>query len=156
MSETNQKISGDKEKGDGLAHISAVANYFIERSNKEGRFLSNLSIQKLVYFAYGWVMVDKREKLFYDRIEAWQYGPVIPSLYHQLKRFGRGRISERIMDYDHDENKFYYWYLIKDTPTEKFMRKVWDHYKSLSPGEMVDRTHKPRNPMVHNHNEQGV
>lgn len=75
-----------------MSHASAVANYFIVHSKNEKIFLSNLSMQKLVYFAYGWMMIHTRRKLFYDRIEAWQYGPVIPSLYHSLKQFGRKKI----------------------------------------------------------------
>ncbi len=51
------------EKREGLSNISAVANYFIDCSKKERIPLSNLSIQKLVYFAYGWTLVIKEEKL---------------------------------------------------------------------------------------------
>jgi len=132
---------GDTEKGGGLSHISAVANYFIECSKNEKISLSNLSIQKLSYFAYGWIIVAEDEKLFYDRIEAWQYGPVIPSLYHQLKQFGRERITKKIMDYDFYEDKFYYWKLKADTPAEILIRKAWNYYKSLSPRKMIDLTH---------------
>jgi len=96
VSDYGPNTLGDREKGGGLSHISAVADYFIECSKNEKIFLSNLSIQKLSYFAYGWIIATEDEKLFYDRIEAWQYGPVIPSLYHQLKQFGRGRITKKL------------------------------------------------------------
>ncbi len=134
------------EKGGGLSNISAVANYFIECSKKERIPLSNLYIQKLVYFAYGWIIVAEDENLFYDRIEAWKYGPVIPSLYHQLKQYGRGRITKKIMDYDFYEDRFYYWKLNPNTSTENWIKKVWDHYKLLPAGEMVDLTHKHGTP----------
>jgi len=138
--------SDEREKGDGLSHISAVTNYFIKCSKKEGISLSNLSIQKLVYFAYGWIIAAQNEKLFYDRIEAWQYGPVIPSLYHQLKQYGRNRITQEIMDYDFYEDKFYCWKLNPNTPTEKWIRKVWNHYKLISSERMVELTHQDGTP----------
>ncbi len=84
--------------------------------------------------------------MFYDRIEAWQYGPVIPSLYHQLKQFGRKPITKQIMDYDFYEDEFFYWKLQADTPTELLIRESWNYYKVLSPGKMVDLTHDPGTP----------
>ncbi len=146
MSKTRQQIRGDKERGNGISRISAVANYFIKQSKKEKRPVSNLSMQKLVYFAYGWMLVQTEKKLFYDRIEAWQYGPVIPSLYHQLKHYGRGRITKEILDYNHEKDKFYRWNLTEGTNVEKIMQKVWKRYKSLTPGEMIDLTHNPGTP----------
>ena len=146
MVNTSQEISGDRVKGDGLTRISAVANYFIEHSKEEKLPQSNLSMQKLVYFAYGWMMAKNGEKLFYDRIEAWQYGPVIPSLYYQLKHYGRDRITKKISDYDHRKDKFYYWNLERGTSVEAVMSWVWDKYKSLTPGKMVDLTHAPQTP----------
>jgi uncharacterized phage-associated protein len=47
---------------------------------------------KLVYISYGWYLAMHNSKLFNDRIEAWKYGPVIPSLYRSTKRFGRDQI----------------------------------------------------------------
>lgn len=146
MSKTSQQIIGDRAKGDGLSRISAVANYFIECSQKENIPVSNLSMQKLVYFAYGWMMVRTGKKLFYDRIEAWQYGPVIPSLYHQLKHYGRERITKTIVDYDHRKNKFFRWNLKEGTLVERLVRGVWDEYKLLTPRRMVDLTHAPDTP----------
>ena len=103
-------------------------------------------MQKLAYFAYGWTMVAKEKQLFYDRIEAWRYGPVIPSLYDQLKKFGRKRITRRILEFNHEKNNFFSWSLIEDSEVEKLVRKVWDHYKQYSPVEMVNLTHAPNTP----------
>ncbi len=50
------------------------------------------------------------------------------------------------MDYDPYDNVFFCWRLIPDTPSEKMIQKVWDYYKSFSPGEMVDLTHNPGTP----------
>ncbi len=146
MSDATPTPFGDKENGDGLCHVSAVANYFIERSKKDKIILTNLAMQKLVYFAYGWVLGLTRRKLFYDHIEAWQYGPVIPSLYHQLKQYGRKQIPQRLVEYDHDKNEFFSWNLTKDTPLLKMMSRVWKRYRALSPQAMVTLTHKQGTP----------
>ncbi len=55
--------------------------------DREG--LSNLKIQKLIYFIEASFLVKFNRKLFSQNFEAWEYGPVIPSLYHLLKKFER-------------------------------------------------------------------
>lgn len=137
-----------EEKGvrDGLCYVSAVANYFIERSKIDDVVLTNLSMQKLVYFAYGWTMGHTGKKLFYDRIEAWQYGPVIPTLYHQLKQYGSKRITKKLLEYDYDKDLFFSWNITKGTAIRKLMWYVWQRYKSFPPNRMVTITHNPGTP----------
>ena len=138
--------SGDKEKSDGICHVGAVANYFTECSKRDKIILTNLSMQKLVYFAYGWTAVFTERKLFYDHIEAWQYGPVISSLYHQLKRYGSRQITQKLLEYDYDKYEFFSWNLTEGSGIQKLMIHIWHRYKSLSPNEMVALTHKPGTP----------
>ncbi len=76
-----------------IYRASQVANFFIEQSFREGDvYLSPLKLLKLVYFSYGWWLGVTEQRLFDEPFEAWRYGPVIPSLYHEFKRYGRGRI----------------------------------------------------------------
>lgn len=66
-----------------------VAEYFIAYSdNEEVDFISNLKLQKLVYYAQGFNLALYDKPLFLERIEAWQHGPVIPNLYHYYKENG--------------------------------------------------------------------
>ena len=104
-----------------LCNIGAVANYFIECSQRDDVVLTNLSMQKLLYFAYGWIMGYTEKKLFYDRIEAWHYGPVVPSLYHQLKQYGHHQISRKIVEYDYDTKEFFSWNMRRGTALRKMM-----------------------------------
>lgn len=70
-----------------------VANYFLFRAEKEDQeLLSNLKLQKLVYYAQGIHLAMYGKPLFGDRIEAWAYGPVVPDLYHLYKDNGAGGI----------------------------------------------------------------
>ena len=66
----------------------AVANELIELAKQEGRAFTPLQLLKLVYIAHGWMLGLRQKPLIRDRIEAWKYGPVIPALYHDLKRYG--------------------------------------------------------------------
>ena len=62
-----------------------VANHFIHRS---GNTKTNLQILKMTYFAHGYMLGWFGKPLVCDRIEAWDWGVVIPSLYERFKRYG--------------------------------------------------------------------
>ena len=78
-----------------LISPTEIAKYFLIRAEKDGELITPLKMQKLVYFAYVFYLVSKRgaEKLFEEKIEAWPAGPVIPSLYKKLKKYGSAPIN---------------------------------------------------------------
>ena len=66
-----------------MANVFDVASFFIEIANaNEDDYISNLKLQKLLYFAQGWNLALNDKKLFEDKIEAWKYGPVVSSIYY--------------------------------------------------------------------------
>lgn len=78
-----------------MSRITArdVADYFLASVDEEsGDNISNLKLQKLVYYAQGFHLAIHGEPLFDDPIVAWAHGPVVPSLYHAFKDHGAGAI----------------------------------------------------------------
>jgi len=73
-----------------------IANYFIWLANDTGSFISNLKLQKLVYYAQAWHLAIKDAPLFEEDFEAWIHGPVIPALYQKYKQFGWKPILEEV------------------------------------------------------------
>jgi uncharacterized phage-associated protein len=70
-----------------------VANYFIKRQDPDaGDLMSNMKVQKLVYYAQGFCLAITGMPLFDERIEAWDHGPVCVPLYHEYKQFEAGPI----------------------------------------------------------------
>ncbi|CDF86372.1 phage-associated protein [Pseudomonas knackmussii B13] len=70
-----------------------VAKFFLAQSNEEaGDLVSNLKLQKLVYYAQGFHLAVYDQPLFDDVIEAWTHGPVVPTVYHHYKAYGSGSI----------------------------------------------------------------
>ncbi len=65
-----------------------VAAAFVELVNEHGDFVSNLKLQKLLYYSQGWNLAYHGEPLFPERLEAWVHGPACPAVYHEFKRFG--------------------------------------------------------------------
>lgn len=65
-----------------------IAKYIIKHEHDAGREISNLRLQKLLYFVQAKFLAEKRPPCFSDPIEAWDFGPVVLSVYHEYKMFG--------------------------------------------------------------------
>jgi len=65
---------------------------------KSGWNLTNLQMQKMLYIAHMFYMGDMGEPLIHEHFEAWDYGPVQPSLYHHLKTFGADPVPDFAFD----------------------------------------------------------
>ena len=74
-------------------HSRAVANYFLEVAKISRKTLDPMQVQKLVYFGHGWHFAYTNNSLIDERFEAWDYGPVVPTLYHSFKKWGSGPIK---------------------------------------------------------------
>lgn len=70
-----------------------VARYFLFlASEEEGELVSNMKLQKLVYYAQGFCLAITGSPLFAEDVQAWIHGPVVPSLYHAFKGYANGTI----------------------------------------------------------------
>ncbi len=75
----------------------AIANEFIGRAFDEGRKLTPMQIQKLVYLAHGWNLAVAGEALIEGTFEAWDWGPVNRPLYEALRQFGADPVDRLLM-----------------------------------------------------------
>jgi uncharacterized phage-associated protein len=118
-----------------MAIITArdVADYFLASVDAEsGDNISNLKLQKLVYYAQGVYLALLGGPLFDDPICVWQHGQVVPDLYRVFKEYGSGAIppSENF-----DRSKYSQFTI--DVLDE--VRSVYGQYSALKLREMTHR-----------------
>lgn len=65
-----------------------IADTIIDLSRKRGEAITNLKLQKLLYYAQAWHLVFTDQPLFLDRIEAWVHGPVVPTVFRRFRDCG--------------------------------------------------------------------
>lgn len=84
-----------------------IAKYVINRSHDIDRPISNLKLQKILYFIQGNFYLVLGKKCFNQSIHAWDYGPVIPEVYREFKCFGSNCIPyiKTVTDFDLDTFK---------------------------------------------------
>lgn len=71
-----------------------IAKYVINHEHKENREITNLRLQKLLYFVQAKILVETGNPCFDDEMQAWEYGPVVPVVYDAYKKFGNLPILE--------------------------------------------------------------
>lgn len=116
----------------------AVARYLLTKTEAGQVTVTPMKLLKMVYLAHGWMLGIHGLPLVRGRVEAWQYGPVFPELYHAIKHLGAQPV--RVAD-------------LPDKPVEAFdpeekqvMRDAAQQYGPLTAAQLSSLTHAPSSP----------
>lgn len=109
-----------------------VADYFMSCCEDEsGDLISNLKLQKLVYYAQGFSLALLDRPLFGEPIEAWMHGPVVPALYRKYREYGNQALPVPV---DVDFERF--------TDDERnLLDEVYNVYGQFSAWKLRNMTH---------------
>lgn len=91
-----------------MRKAKSVANYVIAYGMKIGHPVNNLQLQKILYYIQVHFLKEKGIPFFKDEIEAWQFGPVIPTVYYQYAAWGPAPITmfkTQKIDLEQEEKK---------------------------------------------------
>ncbi|MET7770192.1 type II toxin-antitoxin system antitoxin SocA domain-containing protein [Nocardia sp. NPDC005366] len=111
-----------------------VARWFIAWAENIDASISNLKLQKLLYYAQGHHLARTQQPLFSDEIQAWAHGPVVPDVYHEYKHFGSNGIdADQVLD------DTFTWDDYKEI--QDCLLETWDTYGSLAAWALRDKTH---------------
>jgi uncharacterized phage-associated protein len=131
----------------------AVANEFLELAKAENRQLTPMGVIKLTYLAHGWYLALAGEPLLDENVEAWRFGPVIPSLYHEFKEFGNGPIT-RPASISPIWNRPAALTGEGSAYAKRVIKRVWDVYKHLTAVQLSNLTHEPNSPWTQTPNKE--
>lgn len=79
-----------------MASSANVANRFLDLAEEHNNPLTPMQLLKLVYIAHGWMLGLYSRPLINEQVEAWQYGPVIRSLYSHLREYRGAPVTRKI------------------------------------------------------------
>lgn len=119
-------------------NAQSIANAFLELAKRDGKRLTNMQLQKLVYIAHGFNLALMGEPLFFNNVHAFQWGPVIPKLYKLLSKYGAGNVTE-LVESDQPIPP-------PDSPEMKIIERVWRNYGELGGMQLSAITHKENTP----------
>lgn len=118
---------------------SDIAKWFLAYNRNimaegDAEFISNLKLQKLLYYAQGTYYAITGELLFAEPIKAWRHGPVVESVYHEYKSNGANGID---FDEEFDFSRF-------DPETEGILEEVYNYFGQYSAWKLRNMTHEER------------
>ena len=130
-----------------MANVYDVADFFIELANQsEEDTITNLKLNKLLYFAQGHHLAKTGTPLFSDPIEARKFGPVVQAIYQKYKICGKNHIlsdgkdvSEAFTDKEYD--------ILLDVARE---------YCKYTAAHLVNLTHAPETPWSNTKKENQI
>jgi uncharacterized phage-associated protein len=129
---------------------AAVANEFLHLAHRDGQTITPLKMQKLVYFAHGWHLAITGKPLISEPIQAWQYGPVISSLYQIFKEAGSNPITFAASV--PIQNGFIAAKLDREGSAgdvaiaRKIIERVWNQYGKYTAAQLTTLTHSENSP----------
>ena len=105
---------------------------FRAKNNENGDFMSNMKLQKMLYYQQGFHLAYYGTPLFDEEIEAWMYGPVVPCVYEHFKNYGRQGI-------DPGEGQEI---TLEKKEEEKLFTEVYKIYGAYDAIGLMDMTHR--------------
>ena len=111
---------------------SIIANWFLQKD--ESMKNDVMKVLKLVYISHGFHLALTEDPLVAEGIQAWQYGPVIPELYFQLK-------AENLLISPADKLLF-----DEDKFLHNFLEAIYKKYGHLNGARLSNLTHQKDTP----------
>ena len=118
----------------GLVDVIDLAKYVIWFYNDKDKPITQLKLQKILYYLQRAFLQDADKPLFGERIEAWEYGPVVPCVYYTFCRFGASFLRAKegyksLLDKIDDE--------IRDK-----INSILHEKENITARQLVQQTHK--------------
>lgn len=130
-----------------MTDVFNVASYFVKASFDDRIKISHIKLQKLLYFAQGIYLANTDGKpLFKDKIYAWEFGPVVKTVYRSKYRFfGNNKIDPLTAPMIIGLHRIHQWQKL-DFEIQDFLFSVWNLFKKYQAFELVELTHAPNSP----------
>lgn len=113
--------------------VLEVSRHIINYSNRMRYGVSNLKLQKLLYFvqAYFLAFTESGTPCFKEKIEAWDFGPVVPNVYYYFCGYG----AMKIMNYYDEDFSLNY-------EDRQIIDKIIIEKRDMDPWQLVEETYR--------------
>ena len=117
-------------------NVEDIAEWFLNKNRiqmnfEDSEYITNLKLQKLLYYAQGYFLAKKDTSLFEEDILAWEHGPVVRKIYDKYKNNGSNGIK-----YDNDFKAEI------DSETERILEDVYNDYGQYTAWKLRNMTHE--------------
>lgn len=136
--------------------VRAVANFVLDVADEKDERLTNITINKIVFFLHAWYLARTGVPLVSAKVEAWDYGPVFRELYAEFKHLGRRPIDMRACRRNPLTAEREECVEPIDERDLEFLRSLLDRYVGMSASKLVELSHVRGGPWDQVYNHEGV
>lgn len=126
--------------------IRAIANWILDHFADAHRAVTNMALNKLIYFVLERGLVEKGVLFSPARVEAWNHGPVFREVYHATKADDNKPISKRIMRYSVRDRETVEAREQFSSEDVEFFQSVIDDYMNFSASQLRGISHRKDGP----------
>jgi uncharacterized phage-associated protein len=126
--------------------VRAIANWVLDKSDAVSTGLSNMALNKIVYFIIEKAVIERGQLLTSAKIEAWEHGPVIREVYHAFKDHGDRPIRTRARKFDSDTLALVEARERFDAADIQLFEEAAEDYIRLSAAQLRALSHQPGSP----------
>jgi uncharacterized phage-associated protein len=124
-----------------------ICNFLLARNNAERFELTNLRINKLLYFIHAESLAYKPDGLVRNHFEAWQYGPVIRPVFDAFKIYGDNFISAPAVYLDYASGQSLpIPYLDINESDQDLIQITFEQYCRFSTSQLISLSHEQNGP----------
>jgi uncharacterized phage-associated protein len=138
--------------------VRAIANWFLDRAERNGEQLTAMKLQKLAYVAHGWYLAFADKPLVHDAVEAWKWGPVFRSLYREFRDYGSKPITRRATAFDGatlEDREIGILDYANPEEMDRYLESVWKVYGKYTASQLSSITHQEGTPWHQMYKEMG-
>ncbi len=126
--------------------VRQVANLLLDFCDQDETAITNLALQKLLYFSHGRSLIQFKRPLVGGYFEAWKFGPVHPLAYKAFQSARDKPITFRATAHNPITNVGRMLEPIADPDVKRLVREIGFQYGRLTPGRLVDISHARNGP----------
>lgn len=121
--------------------VRSIANLVLEIAASRRIDVTNMAINKIVYFVHSDYLVESGKSLVGAKIEAWQHGPVFRELYQEFKRWGDAPIKGRATKVDAYSGEVVEAKLDSSTTNLPYLKHLIERYIGFSAAQLRAISH---------------
>ncbi|WP_296045239.1 type II toxin-antitoxin system antitoxin SocA domain-containing protein [uncultured Gemmiger sp.] len=114
-----------------------IASEIIRQYGERHKSITNLKLQKILYYVQVYSLQNQGRALFDDDFQAWRHGPVIPEVYDIFRKYVSDDIKE-------DDQTVLGNRIEIDETSKSMIEKIVEKTLPLDAWDMVYKTHETR------------
>lgn len=123
-----------------------IANFFLDYADEKKISVKLMSLLKMIFYAHGWYLSMKDKPLVAQEFEAWEYGPVVRSVWEAFKTSGKRPLHQRALRLDVVSRVYSEVREPLSAEEATFLRQIFDAYCHVDAFDLSAATHAEGSP----------